>query len=67
MTVLSTSCQCSACRRKYTCLMYRQVVDMQKFTSKYCKEFMDKVDIRFQVEKCKKRLKDNVVCKVETK
>lgn len=57
MTVLSTRCQCSACMRKYDCDRYAKVVEMQRLTKRYANA--DGLVIRFQVEKCDKRVTED--------
>jgi len=54
MTILSTSCKCSACTKKYGCPMYKKMVKMQNLTLDYA-DSPDLV-IRFQVEDCKQRM-----------
>jgi hypothetical protein len=53
MTVLSTSCQCSSCTRKYGCPDYARIVEMQRLTARYADK--DHLVIRFQVEKCENK------------
>ena len=50
MTVLSTACQCSACKKKYGCQLYAKVVEMQRLTNRYISE--PGIVLRFQVEDC---------------
>lgn len=57
MTVLSTSCKCSACVKKYSCMMYKRIVQMQKLVKDYADD--DELILRFQTEHCKVRVVDS--------
>ena len=59
MVVLSTRCQCSACKRKYECGMYKAIVMGQRVMNALTQPFSDEVVIRCEVQKCDRRDEDN--------
>jgi len=60
MTILSTSCKCNGCIKKYKCKDYALIIEGQRLFNKLLdKDLRQGIVVRFQTEECPYRKTDN--------
>ncbi len=52
MRIVSDSCKCSPCLKKYYCKDYAYIISMQSHAKKFLENKNDNIVIVFQVEYC---------------